>query len=203
MRDSIDFNVETLYSAYLKVLNAENVINESRNKIYGYRNIELPDKSMKVDGYQFNDDLIEDDFVNSMRRLVYDYGDNSEGSVEKTRKHIYNLLKIIAEIDSRARSFFDEIQYQENSTIESFSSGSDTSITRVNEYSDDTGIKSDSHTGTAKISGVSSVNYNNVTEANSYTGNASFSNSLNVSDTPIKSSENHNVISETIFEYRN
>ncbi len=151
MTDNVDLKIENLYKAYQKTLAAEKTINNNKNLIYSYKEVKLPDKSVQLKRFKYNENLIEDKYVSSMDKLKNDYGKDSEGSIEKTRKHIYNLMKKIAETDSSAQAYFEEMKKQDNTIVESFGSDSNISITNVNEYTDNTGAKSNNHIGTANF----------------------------------------------------
>jgi hypothetical protein len=191
MRDNIDINIENLYDAYQKTLHAENTINDEKNKIYRFNELELPDKKIHAKGFNYNEELIRDDYVSSMNKLKKAYGQDGVGTVEKTRKHIYNLMGKLAETDERARAYFDDMQKQENSTIDAFGSDVDTTIQNVTEYVDNGETDAVNHTSNTNVNNVDSKAYNSGTEAAGHSGETNITNVSNTTDGPTKNSEAH------------
>ena len=176
MADNIDLNIEKLYSAYQKTYAAENTLNDTKKVIYGYSNLELPDKKMYAKGFKYNEQLIRPEYTKSMGLLQRAYGKETEGTVEKTRKHIYKLMGILAESDSRARTYFEQMKQQDNQVVESFGSDVDTYITNVKTYSESAKTLSDNHSSDIpRVSKVLSSNYNSGTKSYEHAGYAEFS----------------------------
>ena len=175
MADNIDLNVEKLYSAYQKTYAAENTINDNKQVIYGYSKLELPDKKMYAKGFKYNETLIRPDYTKSMGLLQKAYGRDTEGTVEKTRKHIYKLMGILAESDSLARTYFEQMKEQDNQVIESFGSDVDTYITNVKDYSETAKTLSDAHSSEVpRVGKVLNTNYSSGTASYEHAGYADF-----------------------------
>ena len=191
MADNIGINIEKLYEAYQKTLSAENTINDQKNRIYRFSELELPDKKLKSDRFKYNEELVRDDYVKSMDKLKLIYGKDSEGTVEKSRKHIYKLMEKFAETDERARAYFDEMQQQENNTIDSFGTDVDTNINKVGDYTDNTGGKSNGHSGRANVNDVASSDYNSGTESTGHSGDTSFADETYTGEGPTTVSRDH------------
>ena len=173
MRDNIDINIENLYDAYQKTLNAENTINDEKNKIYRFNELELPDKKIHAKGFNYNEELIRDDYVSKMNKLKEAYGQDNVGTVEKTR------------------AYFDDMQKQENSTIDAFGSDVDTTIQNVTEYVDNGETDAVNHTSNTNVNNVDSKAYNSGTEAAGHSGETNITNVSNTTDGPTKNSEAH------------
>lgn len=191
MRDNIDINIEALYDAYQKTLNAENTVNEEKNKIYRYNELELPDKKIQAKGFKYDDGLIRDDYVSSMGKLKKAYGKDNAGTIENTRKHLYNIMRMLAEHDDQARAYFDEMQQQENSTVDAFGSDVDTTIQNVTEYVDNGETDAVNHTSNTNINNVNSNSYNSGTTSTSHSGEANITRINNTTDGPTTKTEAH------------
>ncbi len=159
MRDNVDLKIEKLYSAYQKTLNAEDTANSAKDVVYSFSELKLPDKSMYAKGFNYNNKLIRDDYVNSMSKLQSVYGGKGVGLIEQTRKHIHKLMDLISERDAVAKTFFEQMESKQMSTIEAFGSDVDTAISKVSDFIDNTGDKAIGHMGVAKVGNVVSASY--------------------------------------------
>lgn len=174
MRDNVDLKIEKLYSAYQKTLNAEDTANSAKDVVYSFGELKLPDKSMYAKGFNYNTKLIRDDYVNSMSKLQSVYGGKGVGLIEQTRKHIHKLMDLISERDAVAKTFFEQMESKQMSTIEAFGSDVDTNIAKVSDFIDNTGDKAIGHMGVAKVGNVVNTNYGKGKEAVNHTGVAKF-----------------------------
>ncbi len=220
----MDVNIENLYEAYIKTLNAENTINAEKNNIYRFTELSLPDRKNYAKGFKYNEGLIRDSYISKMGKLQEAYGKGNVGTVENTRKHIYNLMQKFAACDERARTYFDTMQQMENKTIDAFGADVDTTIQKVKNYIAGRSTEAVGHSSVNKIGNVVSVNYNSGLEATGHTrgeyiphtsdiniGNAkyseahgktidSFASQVGYSDTPIKNSNAVGNVDYTAFD---
>ncbi len=175
MSDNIDLSIEKLYEAYERTSRAEAVINDAKNVIYSYSKLELPAKKFHVKGYQYNQGLIRDDYLSTMGKLEVVFGRTKEGTVGRTKKHLHNLMRIVAESDARAKMFFEEMQKKEMVAVEAFGSDVNTEFAPVGEYGEVSSMVADTHNGEAKFNQLQEAYYEKGTEAASYYGEAQFS----------------------------
>ena len=146
MKDNVDIDINLLYETYQKMLLAEKVINENNSTVFSFDELELPDKKIHAVGFSYNENLISDEYVESMNKLKKYFGYECAGKVEEVKKHIYKLMEKFAEFDENAKAYFEQMQKQENNVDEAFGSDIENIDSNIDEYVDNSDVKAENHT---------------------------------------------------------